>query len=79
MPVVPQDEALFPVAPSGPSQVFVTWVRQMVETVTPGRIAKENEESLPERLHDLHCQDSYETRTRHVCLRLQLRGWYFKA
>lgn len=79
VPAVPQDEALFPVAHSSPSQVSVTWVRQMVETVTPGRITKENEESFPERLHDLHCQDSYETRTRHVCLHLQLRGLYFKV
>lgn len=41
VPAVPQDEALFPVEHSGPSQVFVTWVRQRVETVTPGRTAKE--------------------------------------
>lgn len=46
MPAAPQYKALFPVAHSGPRQVFVTWVRQMVETVTLGKIAKDDEESM---------------------------------
>lgn len=46
VPAAPQYQALFPVAHSGPRQVFVTWVRQMVETVTLGKIAKDDEESM---------------------------------
>lgn len=45
MPVVPYYEVLFPEASNSHSQMFVTWVRQMVETVTPGTIAKDSEES----------------------------------
>lgn len=45
MPAARHCKVLFPEASNSHSQVFVTWVKQMVETVTPGTIAKEGEES----------------------------------
>lgn len=44
----------------------------MVETVTPGTIAKDNdEESFPDCLYDLHRQGDCEAGTLHVCPHLQ--------
>lgn len=45
MPAARHCEVLFPEASNSHGQVFVTWVKQMVETVTPGTIAEEGEES----------------------------------
>lgn len=71
MPVAPHYKALFPEASSSHRQVFVTWVRQMVETVPAGTIAKDNEESFPDCFCDLPCQGDCVAGTLHVCPHLQ--------